>query len=445
MVLNKRRVRTGVELAGLSGDRDRAFDPAGVLAPIDQIFVDQMNGDYEVYDALLQDSQVNACYQQRELAVTSKPWEVIPPGTESQPTTDLERRLSDRVTEYLRSIEWDEITSQMLRCRHYGFRIAELLWQVRGGEVQLPHIKVRRNQRFRFGADLLPRLVTDEEPDGVPVPEHNFWWITSGASHGDDPYGVGGSALYWLVKIKQQALKAWLNHLETLTIPTVVGVHPPSASLEERMDLLEAAQAIADGAKAIRISDESVIKLLEATRSATTDYPALIDRMDGAIAKVILSQTMTTDDGSSLAQGQVHKAVRDEIVEADAMLVCESFNRQVIAPWVFWNWGPTVRAPRVSRLLEGPVDLGAVALRDRRLASMGFLRSVESVREVYGDGFVFVGSDSLEEKANEESTQESTQESTEDTGVELEVQPGGIVLDAFDGGDSDPVPLEGNG
>ena len=41
------------------------------------------------------------------------------------------------------------------------------------------------------------------------------------------------------------------------------------------------------------------IELIEAARSGTADYEALYERMDKAIAKVVLSQTMTTEDGAS--------------------------------------------------------------------------------------------------------------------------------------------------
>ena len=223
------------------------------------------------------------------------------------------------------------------------------------------------------------------------MPPQNFWWITSEATHSDDPYGVGGSALYWLVKIKQQALKAWLNYSETLALPTVVAVHAPNASTQEQDQLLAAADAIASGARSARISDESRLILLEATRSGSTDYPTLIGIMDAAIAKVILSQTMTTDDGSSLAQGRVHKDVRDEIVEADAALIDDSFNRQVIAPWCFWNFGPDVRPPRVQRRLEEETDLKALAEVDKTLADIGWVRSPESFEDVFGDGYVYQG------------------------------------------------------
>ncbi|MFX5157705.1 DUF935 family protein, partial [Acinetobacter baumannii] len=68
------------------------------------------------------------------------------------------------------------------------------------------------------------------------------------------------------------------------------------------------------------------IELLEAARSGTGDYKTLHDTMDETIAKAILGQTMTTDNGSSKSQAEVHMEVRQDIVKADADLICESFN-----------------------------------------------------------------------------------------------------------------------
>jgi hypothetical protein len=48
--------------------------------------------------------------------------------------------------------------------------------------------------------------------------------------------------------------------------------------------------------------------------------------MDECIAKVVLSQTMTTQDGSSLSQAQVHAGVKLEVVKSDADLLSDSFN-----------------------------------------------------------------------------------------------------------------------
>ena len=60
--------------------------------------------------------------------------------------------------------------------------------------------------------------------------------------------------------------------------------------------------------------------------------------MNAAIAKIILGQTMTTDDGASLSQSQVHMEVREELTDADAELLCESFQTGPAAWLTSWNF-----------------------------------------------------------------------------------------------------------
>ena len=69
-----------------------------------------------------------------------------------------------------------------------------------------------------------------------------------------------------------------------------------------------------------------VIDLLQVAKSGVADYEQLCRYMDECIAKVVLSQTMTTQDGSSLSQAQVHAGVKLEVVKSDADLLSDSFN-----------------------------------------------------------------------------------------------------------------------
>ncbi|MCZ3099976.1 DUF935 domain-containing protein, partial [Acinetobacter baumannii] len=93
----------------------------------------------------------------------------------------------------------------------------------------------------------------------------------------------------------------------------------PGATPEERQRLLAALRAIRTDAGVI-IPKGMEIELLEAARSGTGDYKTLHDTMDETIAKAILGQTMTTDNGSSKSQAEVHMEVRQDIVKADADL-----------------------------------------------------------------------------------------------------------------------------
>lgn len=124
--------------------------------------------------------------------------------------------------------------------------------------------------------------------------------------------------------------------------------------------------------------------LLEAARSGTADYKAVHDTMDEAIAKAILGQTMTTENGSSQSQAEVHMDVRQDIVKADADLVCESLNLGPIRWLTMFNFAGA-EPPRVFRQVEEPDDLDALAGRDKKVMEMGFKPGIEYVRQTYGD------------------------------------------------------------
>ena len=62
--------------------------------------------------------------------------------------------------------------------------------------------------------------------------------------------------------------------------------------------------------------------------------------------------------------------MRDDLVKADADLVCESFNRQVVPQLMAWNF-PGAALPRVARDEENE-DLSARSERDDRINKWGF-------------------------------------------------------------------------
>lgn len=371
------------EIAVITGGRDitRGFvDSLGLLESQDSV-LNRRGGDLKVYEEILRDDQVTSTFQQRRLAVVSREVVVEVGGTSAQ-----DKRAADFMREQLAGGRWDEITNKMLFGVFYGFSVAECLWALDGGQVVIEDIKVRNRRRFKFGIDGKLRLITLGEPLGEALPERKFWCFEAGADNDDDPYGRGlGHWLYWPCFFKRNDIKFWLIFLEKFGMPTAVGKHPPQASQEERDRLMAAIKAVATEAGII-VPEGFEIELLEAARSGTADYAAMYEAMNAAISKVVLSQTMTTDEGSSLSQSQVHMEVRDEVVAADAGLVNASFNRGPVTWLTEWNF-PGARPPRVSRRVESDPDLKPVAERDKLLFEMGYQPTEEYIAETYGEGF----------------------------------------------------------
>ncbi len=132
------------------------------------------------------------------------------------------------------------------------------------------------------------------------------------------------------------------------------------------------------------IPEHLQLELLEAARSGRGNYADLYDRLNAAISKVVIGQTMTTDNGASRAQGEVHLSVRDDIIAADARLICDSFNRSVVRWLVDWNF-PGAAYPRVERELDDAPDLKVQAERDEIvIRMMGKRPDTAYIKATYG-------------------------------------------------------------
>lgn len=386
------------EIATTSDGRDitRGYvDSLPLLPPQDQILQMRAAGDYAAYDEILRDDQVAATTAQRRLAVVSSDLQVLPGGKKRQDkaaAAALEEMLNGvNATSSQLTIDaavvplqgFDSATNKMLHGIHYGFGVGECLWGRDGRHITLNGLKVRKQRRFGFAPDMTLRLLTSDNPTGEPLPARKFWIFNAGSDNDDEPYGLGlAHWLYWPVWFKRNILKFWAVYLEKFGTPTALGKYPTNATPAEKSKLLQTLQAIR-GDSGVIIPDNMLIDLVEATRSGTADYLAFYSRMDEAITKVVLGQTMTTENGSSQSQAKVHMDVRQDLVKADADLICESFNRGPARWLTDWNY-PNAEYPRIYRRIEDEPDLKPQAERDKLIFDMGYKPKIEYITETYG-------------------------------------------------------------
>jgi len=370
------------EVASTADGRDITrgmVDPMLIQPPTDSVLRLRGATDYRLYKEVLRDDQVSSTLQQRRLAVTSREWEVMPGGKSA-----ADKAAADFLREQLNSIRFDAITGKMLFGIFYGFAVAECLWARDGRHIVIDQIKVRDRARFGFDGLNRLRLKTMSNPNGELLEDRKFWCFQTGSDHDDEPYGLGlAHWLYWPVFFKRNGMKFWLIFLEKFGQPTAKGSYPANASDYERQRLLAALEAISTDAGVI-VPEGMQIDLIEAARSGTADYTSLYDRMDKAIAKVVLGQTASTEGtAGKLGNEELQGDVRLELVKADADLVCQSFNLSV-AKWLTeWNY-PNANPPMVWRKVEDPEDLNQVAERYERLHNMGFRPTEAHFKEVFG-------------------------------------------------------------
>lgn len=350
------------------------------LYPIqDEVLQYHGQSDPSTYLKLLSDDQVLATFRQRRSGIIARETIVEPGGP-----SDLDRAAADHLREQLKRLRWDRSTSRMLVSIICGYSVSELMYDVDPfGRVIISDIRARRAGRFRFGRD---GHLYQVDPQKVRMPDRKFWTSTWGAEDDDDPHGRGlGHVLYWLVWFKRNAFKFWAQFLENFATPTPLLKVPVGTTEEARRKLAADARAFGVGG-ALVIPKNVEAELSTAARDSGGDYDKFVARVDSAISKVVLLQTMTTDDGASLAQGQVHERVSEAGAKADSDVLTESF-AQGPARWLTeWNF-PGAAPPIVYRDFRSKTDAAAAAETDAKLATIGYRPTADRVREVYGEGY----------------------------------------------------------
>jgi len=365
--------------------RDEDAVVGGLLAelrtPRDEILRTRGRGDVSLYERTLRDDQVHACLQQRFQALVGREWQVEPGGRRRQ-----DKKAADFIREQLEHVGFDDITHKMLHGIWFGYAVAEAIWAPDGTTVVLDDLRVRRPARFAFDLDGNLRLLKPGATRGEEMPARKFWTFSSGGMDHDDPYGRGLAYwAYWPVWLKRNVLRFWAIYAERFAAPLIKGTVPRGETDEEKNKLLKALRAAAMDS-ALVVPEGTQAELMEASARSGGDYQQFYQELNAAISKIVLSQTMTTDDGSSRAQADVHDRVKLEIVRSDEQTINESFNDQVVRWLVDWNF-PNAAYPRVFRDVQEAEDLNARAERDLQITRMGFQPTQDYIDTTYGEGF----------------------------------------------------------
>lgn len=376
-----------VEIATSQDGLDITVAFIGALREMQDTVLRRLGNNYEVYRELRRDDQVHATFQQRRLALRSRAL-VIEPGADDAASIAAAEHLRAN----LEQITFDRASSMMSWGAFYGYSVGECLWARKDGRVWLKRIKVRTPWRFRWSVQGELRLLTRTNMiEGEVMPPAKFWTTSWGADNDDDPYGLGlAHQLYWPVFFKKQGLGFWLRALEKFGAPTAMGKYPAGSSQDTINKLLQAvARMRLDGS--IVVPEDTTVALLEAARG-TMDQAGFNRAMNAGITKIVLGQTMTTDDGASLSQSETHMEVREELIDADAEELCESFQAGPATWLTQWNFPgaaiPIVRRPapedeeRKAKLITAKA--GAV----KAMADAGYEPTAETEDELFGGGWV---------------------------------------------------------
>lgn len=242
-----------------------------------------------------------------------------------------------------------------------GYSVVEIMWRTTASEWTPFDYRWRDPRFFQFdrvsGAAIALRA--DGAPDGAALPPAKFIVHAPRLKSGIPIRGGLARVAMWAFMLKSFGLRDWMAFLDVYGIPWRIGKWHAGASEADKRALLRAVSQIAADGAAI-VPEAMVIELLETKTSGGDAHEKICRYLDAQVSKLIIGQTMTADEGSSLSQAKIHDEVRRDLLRADADEMAATVQRDLIEPFVAFNFGaPKNGAPRFTMPVVEPEDLKA--------------------------------------------------------------------------------------
>ena len=333
------------------------------IEQLDTLLTQRLGGDPNGYRDLLTDTTVSGVWPH-------------------DPDNAADVEAAKFVAAQLQRLNFDAVLKAMHWGVFYGMAVGEVMWGIEDGKVVLDNVLVRDRGKFKY--DLQKQLIYTGNGADEVMPPRKFWTFSAGGDTTDNPYGLGlAHFLYWPVLFKKSNVKFWLVGNEKAATSVPHGQYDPRSPTADadKQQLLAALTAIKNAAATVTPLG-ATIELLKG-EAGTTDYAKLCEYMDEAIALVVLGQVMTSQAVGGQYKAEIQDEVKDDIVKADADLLCASFN-ETIAVWLTeWNF-PGAHPPKLWLRTEEAKDLQKLADTYAKIAALGYRPTQAQLEQDFG-------------------------------------------------------------
>jgi phage gp29-like protein len=312
-------------------------------------------------------------------------------GEEFHIAAASDKRADQKIADFCRSLIADPIFEPLvfdvLDSLSKGISFTEIIWDTQGSEWRPCRYEWREQRHFAWDEDTLsiPLLKTDAHPMGEPLAPYK-WIVHAPKLLSGAPYqsGLARTAMaIWM--FKSLTIRDWLAFQEQYGMPIRVGKYPTGATPEQRT-ALELAITNIGADSGCTIPDTMLIEFLERKAGGGSDklYQGSADYWNGELSKLVLGQTMTTEDGSSLGQAAVHERKEMTVNRADSRSACAAIARDMLTAAVRLNFGPDAAVPRLFQPMRSPVEQAAFMANVTAFVELGGEVEESVVRDALG-------------------------------------------------------------
>lgn len=273
---------------------------------------------YQLYQQTELDAHVTACIQQRmNLILGSKFCVYDKAGNELEEKTKLIRTkwFRDFLQYSLQSIYWGHSLIQF-----------EDIIQMHGID-QFREVELVPRQYVKPEFHMVMASTASLPPDGINYTElpYSNWCVPVGKSRDLGLFLKITPLVIW----KKNAMGAWAEFIEKFGSPIRVG-KTDSSDLESVNNMQDMLRNMGVASWGLFKTDD-IIELVESNHSdAFQVFNEMIERCNQEISKLILGQTMTTDNGSSRSQAEVHERILRMVGESDEQFITNILNDQLL-------------------------------------------------------------------------------------------------------------------
>lgn len=270
-----------------------------------------------------------------------------------------------------------------------GFSVTEIVWKRTSTEWLPERLEWRDPRWFRFdpvdGRTL--QLLTDDGPQ--PLSPFKYIQHIHPQKSGLPIRGGLARPAAWAWMFKNFTMKEWLAFIEVFGMPLRVGRYNNGESEENIRKLMSAIAQIGSDAAAV-FPKSMEIEFIDGKKASGGGDPGAmfankVDYIDKQLSKLVLGQTATTDAiAGGHAVGKTHNEVRQDIKDADTVLLAATLNRDVARPMIMLNRGQRPAYPRFKIGNPDPVDVEQLTKAATALVPLGVRVSSKRMVELTG-------------------------------------------------------------
>lgn len=325
------------------------------------------------------DAHYRALIAKRKLAVLRRRPTVKPASEDSR-----DMFIAEEFEKFVKSPDWLWMTLHCLDALGKGYAATEMIWDFSEGQA-VPQFKVRDPRDFTIDVDTLSKVVRKipNTADTEVPPIGKYIIHCPSLIYGSPVDGAIARTEAILYLYGTLAMQDLADYIERFGTPTLIGEYGSDDQRQEILDGLAALCRAGYGAipKGVKLT------ALDGTGGRGAGSASLHEDvmrfLNQEKSKLVLGETMSTEDGSSRSQAEVHADVASHVTDFDCLTIGMSQDEQIVKIWTQFNF-PDADPPHVERPGDEREDTKTIAEVLFGMADRGAKIAVNPILQMLG-------------------------------------------------------------